>query len=96
MTFNGYCFDVGTHDRVEGVKKRKNEKEAGREVDVRGTTEWSSRAERAEEGLEVEKPGGQTGSQSARETQRKEGETESKHRQGRTQGNIQTHNHAGT
>lgn len=28
-----------------------------------GTLEQSSRAERGEEGLEVEKPGGQTGSQ---------------------------------
>lgn len=35
----------------------------GREVDVQGTAEWSSRAERGEEGLEVEKPAGQTASQ---------------------------------
>lgn len=52
-----------------GAKKKK-EKE-GREVDVRGSTEQSSRAERGEEGLEVEKPGGQTGSQSAGEKKRK-------------------------
>lgn len=67
VTFNGYCFDVGTHNRVGGVKEKKTAKEEGGEVDVRGTTEQSSRAERGEEGLEVEKPGGQTGSQSAGE-----------------------------
>lgn len=55
VTFNGYCFDVGTHNQVEGVKKEKKRREVGQEVDVRGTTEQSSRAERGEEGLEVEK-----------------------------------------
>lgn len=67
-----------------------------KKVDVRGTTEQSSRAERGEEGLEVEKPGGQTGSQSARVKQRKKSETESKHRQGRTRENNQTDSHADT
>ena len=45
-----------------GGKKKKRRVERWM---LRGTTEQSSRAERGEEGLEVEKPGGQTYSQSA-------------------------------
>lgn len=82
VTFNGYCFDVGTHNQVEGGWKRKKKKKRGvGEWCYRGTTEQSSRAERGEEGLKVEKPGGQT----AREKERGkkggwEGKTGSKHR----------------
>lgn len=53
-------------------KEKKNRKEGG-EVCVSRTTEQSSRAERGEEGLEVGMPGGQTGSQSAREKSEKKG-----------------------
>lgn len=67
VTFNGYCFDVGTHNRSRGVLRGggKNKKRRVERWMLRGTTEQSSRAERGEEGLEVEKPGGQTYSQSA-------------------------------
>lgn len=106
MTFNGYCFDVGTHNRSRGGGGgyKGGGKEKKRRVErwmLRGTPEQSSRAERGEEGLEVEKPGGQTYSQSAgdkvrEKKQKNKSETESKHRQGRTQENSQTDNHADT
>lgn len=90
VTFNGYCFDVGTNKWVGG------EKERGERLMLGGTLEQSSRAERGEEGLEVEKPGGQTGSQWAGEKKRKKNETESKHRQGQTQKNSQSDGRADT
>lgn len=72
------------------------EKERGERLMLGGTLEQSSRAERGEEGLEVEKPGGQTGSQWAGEKKRKKNETESKHRQGQTQKNSQSDGRADT
>lgn len=43
----------------EGLEKEKKKRGVGERC-YRGTTEQSSRAERGEEGLKVEKPGGQT------------------------------------
>lgn len=81
VTFNGYCFDVGTHNQVEGVKKKRS----GRETDVKGTTEQSSRAEWREEGLKAWWPDSQP-----ERNREKKTETESKHGQGCTQENRQS------
>lgn len=64
-----------------GLEKKKKKRGVG-EWCYRGTTEQSSRAERGEEGLKVEKPGGQT-AQPERKRGGKggwEGKTGSKHR----------------
>lgn len=87
-------FWCGNTQSSRGGEKRKKRREVGREVDVRGTTEQSSRAERGEEGLEVEKAWWPD-SQPKRDREKKS-ETESKHRQGRTQENSQPDNHADT
>lgn len=74
------------------MKKKKE----GSGVDVRGTKERSSRAERGEEGLEVEKPGGQTGSQSAGDQWRKKKEWDRKQTQTGTDTGEQPDNRADT